>query len=90
VENYQSFSAHVRKESFYSFIFEISKKTRQPRFNIMRVFKFFVSLFITIGLIYLLDKRWVIKGSPLPPIGKFIDPFNGFWRNIDADDATLP
>jgi penicillin amidase len=38
----------------------------------------------------LLDKRWVIKGSPLPPIGKFIDPFNGFWRNIDADDATLP
>lgn len=56
----------------------------------MRVFKFIICLTITLGLIYLLDNRWVINGNPVPPIGKFLDPFNGFWRNIEAESAKGP
>ena len=62
----------------------------------MRVFKFLISLSITLALIYFLDNRWVIKGNPIPPLGKFIDPFNGFWKNIEPrsdkgpESLTLP
>ncbi len=56
----------------------------------MHVFKFIVSLCITLALIYFLDNRWVIKGNPIPPLGKFMDPFNGFWRNIEPSDAKGP
>ena len=56
----------------------------------MRVLKFVISLCTTFLLIYFLDNRWVIKGNPIPPIGKFIDPFNGFWRNIEPHDYKGP
>jgi len=56
----------------------------------MRIFKFLFSLIITIGLIYVLDNRWVIKGNPVPPIGKFLDPFSGFWRNIESRNGKKP
>ncbi|MBA4055291.1 MAG: penicillin acylase family protein, partial [Marivirga sp.] len=56
----------------------------------MRVFKFIISLTITLGLIYLLDNRWMINGNPLPPVGKFLDPFNGFWRNIEPENFKGP
>lgn len=49
----------------------------------MRVIKFLISLVITILLIYLLDNRWVINGNPIPPLAKFLDPFNGFWRSME-------
>lgn len=52
----------------------------------MRVFKLISCLTITLGLIFLLDNRWMINGNPIPPIGKFLDPFNGFWRNIEPED----
>ncbi len=50
----------------------------------MRIFKFLSSLIITVSLIYILDTRWVINGTPMPPIAKFLDPFRGFWRNIET------
>lgn len=56
----------------------------------MRVFKFLLSLTVTLGLIYLLDNRWIISGNPVPPIGKFLDPFNGFWRNIEPENFKGP
>jgi penicillin amidase len=56
----------------------------------MRVLKFVISLCTTFLLIYFLDNRWVIKGNPIPPIGKFVDPFNGFWRNIEPHDYKGP
>lgn len=50
----------------------------------MKPIKFVISLLVCIGLIYLLDNQWVIQGSPVPPLGKFLDPLNGFWQNIDS------
>jgi len=54
----------------------------------MRLFKFLLSLAFTIGLIYTLNTRLVIKDSPVPPLGKFLDPFQGFWQN--AKSTALP
>lgn len=56
----------------------------------MRNVKFAVTLFITLGLIYILENRWIISGNPVPPLGRFLDPFNGFWRNIQPRGNRLP
>lgn len=56
----------------------------------MKTFKFIISLLICAGLIYFLDNRWVISGSPVPPLGKFLDPMHGFWQNIEIKDAKGP
>lgn len=50
----------------------------------MKVVKFSVSLFITVALIYFFNNSWIIKGTPIPPLGKFLDPFHGFWQNIET------
>src|SRR5690349_13150275 len=55
----------------------------------MKVFKFLVSLFITLALIYVLDNSWILSGKRLPALGKFLDPFHGFWQNMDSEDQTL-
>lgn len=52
----------------------------------MKTVKFFVSLMICLALIYFLDNRWVISNKPVPPLGKFLDPLNGFWQNMDSRD----
>jgi penicillin amidase len=49
----------------------------------MRIIRFLFSLFITVGLVWALD----MKIGPIPPLGKFLDPFDGFWANArNADD----
>src|SRR5688572_26451336 len=52
----------------------------------MNVPKFVISLLLTVTLVYCLNRSWVIGGNRLPPLGKFLDPFHGFWANIEADD----
>lgn len=52
----------------------------------MKTLKFIISLLVCLALIYTLNNRWVINGSPVPPFGKFLDPANGFWQNIDSRD----
>ena len=54
----------------------------------MKVFKLFISAAITIALIFMLDKSWLVQGNRLPPLGKFFDPFHGFWKNMEAKDYT--
>jgi penicillin amidase len=55
----------------------------------MKVFRFFLSLLATFVLIYLLDHSWLIGGNRLPPLGKFLDPFEGFWQNEESTDEKV-
>lgn len=52
----------------------------------MRLLKFSFFLVLTLSLIYILDNRWIIGGNPVPPLGRFLDPFHGFWQNIESPD----
>lgn len=56
----------------------------------MRIVKFLASLVTTIALVILFDNRWVIGANPVPPLGKFLSPFQGFWNNLEPDDASAP
>jgi penicillin G amidase len=56
----------------------------------MRVFKFLFFLSLTLSLVYLLDNRWIVNGNAVPPLGKFLDPFHGFWQNIEDEDFAPP
>jgi penicillin amidase len=54
----------------------------------MKVLRFILSFSITLGLTVSLN----MKTGPVPPLGKFLDPFNGFWanaRNADKIPGTL-
>ena len=46
----------------------------------MKFFQFLVSLVITLGLVISMN----MKMGPLPPLGKFLDPVNGFWANAES------
>ncbi len=50
----------------------------------MRAVKFILMLLFTVGLTYMLNNRF----APLPPMGKFLSPFFGFWQNADKIDIS--
>jgi len=57
----------------------------------MRMVKLTSSLVITLLLTYALNRSWNF-GTPIPPLGKFLDPFHGFWHNAEtgaAQDGNL-
>jgi penicillin amidase len=61
----------------------------------MKVFKFLLAAVITVALTYTLNTGLNIQGTPLPPLGKFLDPFHGFWQNIESgatadEELTIP
>ena len=45
----------------------------------------------TAALVWALNRSWDLSGmgldSPLPPLGKFLDPFHGFWANAEPPIA---
>jgi len=47
--------------------------------------KAITSLLFTVALVYTLNRSWDF-GKPIPPLGKFLDPFHGFWRNAESKD----
>ncbi|TDI99949.1 MAG: penicillin acylase family protein [Caldithrix sp.] len=47
----------------------------------MRGFKFILTFAATLGLVIALNT----KIGLLPPLGKFLDPFQGFWQNAETD-----
>lgn len=51
----------------------------------MKIFKFLILLFITIGLVYTLS----IKLGPAPPLGNFISPSVGFWQNSENKESNI-
>ena len=50
----------------------------------MRIVKFLISLLITACLIYGLSMRHSVGKTQTPPLGKFLNPFTGFWQNGEA------
>ncbi len=55
----------------------------------MKIFKFILSLLLTLGLIYFLSNPFAVDSkTTLPPIGSFFSPFTGFWKN--AESKQLP
>ncbi len=55
----------------------------------MKVVKFSLSLIVTVALVILLNNGWMIGKIPIPPLGKFLDPFHGFWQNIESTDERF-
>lgn len=53
----------------------------------MKGIKFVISLLLTVTLIWALNRSWDF-GDPIPPLGKFLDPFHGFWANAEPPDPT--
>src|SRR5437016_4401992 len=49
----------------------------------MKLLKLGTSLTITVALVLLLNRTWNF-GAPVPPLGKFLDPFHGFWHNAES------
>ncbi len=56
----------------------------------MRNIKITLSLLITIALIFILNTRLTISGTTLPPFGKLLSPFHGFWQNAENEALPLP
>lgn len=50
----------------------------------MRALKFVLVLLLTIGLTYILSNRISIGDSKTPPLGKFLNPNVGFWKNAEG------
>jgi penicillin amidase len=48
----------------------------------MKIFKVGLSALITVSLIWTLNRSWNV-GQSIPPLGKFLDPFHGFWQNAE-------
>ncbi len=51
----------------------------------MRFVPFILTTFITILLIFVLDRKW----GEIPPLGRFVSPQHGFWQNADPADEDF-
>ncbi len=51
----------------------------------MKYLRFFVSLSVTLLVVTALN----MKIAVLPPVGKFIDPVNGFWQNAEKPEPEI-
>jgi penicillin amidase len=57
----------------------------------MKLLKFGIAFLFTSCVVYFLNNSWNI-GKPIPPLGKFLDPFQGFWqnaKNTKTDNETI-
>jgi penicillin amidase len=51
----------------------------------MKTTKIIISLCITLLIVYFLNRSNTIGSLSLPPLGKLLDPFHGFWQNAEKD-----
>jgi len=56
----------------------------------MKFFKFLISIGLTLASIYFLSIRLHVGQSTLPPLGKFLNPFQGFWQNAKPGSIDEP
>jgi len=47
----------------------------------MKTIRLSVSLLMTLLLLYFFNRSLPMGKSSIPPLGKFLDPFHGFWQN---------
>ncbi len=52
----------------------------------MKIFRFIISLVITLTITVMLNTQF----DKIPPLGKFLDPVNGFWANAETEDVSFP
>ncbi len=67
-------------------LYPINWRFKYPIFARMRIFNLIISLSLTMALTLLLNT----KTGVLPPMGRFLDPVNGFWQNAEATDINAP
>lgn len=53
----------------------------------MKIVRVIICLLITSSLIYFFSSGISIQGKNIPPLGHFLNPFEGFWQN--AEDKKL-
>lgn len=51
----------------------------------MKLLKVGLPLVLTVALIYFFNNSWNL-GGPIPALGKFLNPFTGFWQNAETRD----
>src|SRR4051812_38016019 len=52
--------------------------------SFMRLIPFIISTVITGALVFCLNKKW----GPVPPLGKFLSPQQGFWQNAEPTNLN--
>lgn len=52
----------------------------------MKQLRFLLALILTTVLLFYLSS----KHGEAPPLGKFMNPFTGFWQNGEKDELTIP
>lgn len=55
----------------------------------MKILRFIILFSFTLALIYVLNNKFEKAPSPInqmPPLGKFFNPFEGFWRNAEPKE----
>lgn len=52
----------------------------------MQYSKFFVALVFSSLFLYVLHRPMTISGERIPPLGKLLNPFHGFWANAEEPD----
>ncbi|MBK6621589.1 MAG: penicillin acylase family protein [Saprospirales bacterium] len=50
----------------------------------MRYFQLLFTLLLTLGLVWFLNTSNPLGIEPLPPLGKLLNPYGGFWQNAEA------
>ncbi|MBI3217932.1 MAG: penicillin acylase family protein [Bacteroidetes bacterium] len=53
----------------------------------MKIIKVGLALVVTVSLVYFLNTSHNF-GSPIPPLGKFLSPFQGFWQNAQTSSQN--
>ncbi|MCX7638011.1 MAG: penicillin acylase family protein [Cyclobacteriaceae bacterium] len=56
----------------------------------MKQIKAALVILFSISVILALDRSWRFGNIRIPPPGKFLDPFQGFWQNAEGTTPDLP
>jgi penicillin amidase len=52
----------------------------------LKKFRFLAAAAITLALFWALGRPWPVSGARIPPAGRFLSPFSGFWVNGTGPD----